>query len=94
MSTEQRVIAAIDVGTNSVHMVLASVADRSRVEVLTKEKDSVRLGSGLDDRHMLSGAAIQRGIDALSRCARLAREREALVVAVGTSALGEALNAE
>lgn len=94
MSTEQRVIAAIDVGTNSVHMVLASVADRSRVEVLTKEKDSVRLGSGLDDRHMLSGAAIQRGIDALSRCARLAREREALVVAVGTSALREARNAE
>ena len=80
--TYQRVIAAIDVGTNSVHMVLARIADRTRVEVLTREKDSVRLGSGLDGQGVLSEAAMQRGIDALGCCARLASERDAQVVAV------------
>ena len=92
--TYQRVIAAIDVGTNSVHMVLARIADRTRVEVLTREKDSVRLGSGLDGQGVLSEAAMQRGIDALGRCARLASERDAQVVAVGTSALRDATNAD
>ena len=39
-------LAAIDVGTNSLHLVVARVVGDDRFEVLTREKEMVRLGSG------------------------------------------------
>lgn len=87
-------LAAIDVGTNSLHMVVARIGERAGIEVLTREKAIVRLGSGLDGQGVLSEAAQDRGIDALGRCAAIAAERNADVVAVGTSALREAVNRE
>ena len=44
---DQGRIAAIDVGTNSVHMVVARVG-RTGFDVITTEKEVVRLGAGLD----------------------------------------------
>ncbi len=86
------VIAAIDIGTNSVHMVVARVAGASRFEVLTKEKDVVRLGSGASDMKRLDPDAIERGIVALDRCRRIAETHGAQIVAVATSAVREAEN--
>ena len=53
-------IAAIDIGTNSIHTVLARVLDRGRYEVLTREKATVRLGSGGGDMDTLrsTGASL------------------------------------
>ncbi|MEZ5371973.1 MAG: Ppx/GppA phosphatase family protein [Microthrixaceae bacterium] len=85
-------IAAIDIGTNSIHVVLAKVMDQGRYEVLTREKATVRLGSGADDMDRLSDDAMDRAIAALSRAAQLAADRDALVVAVATSAVREATN--
>ena len=87
-------IAAIDIGTNSIHTVLARVLDRGRYEVLTREKATVRLGSGGGDMDTLDADAIDRGIAALTRAAQLAVERNALVVAVATSAVREASNSK
>ena len=53
------VLAAIDIGTNSVHMVVARVTGSGRFEVLTREKEMVRLGSGADPR-TLAPDAIER----------------------------------
>ena len=39
------VIAAIDIGTNSIHMVVARTAGNDRFEVITRLKEMVRLGS-------------------------------------------------
>jgi exopolyphosphatase/guanosine-5'-triphosphate,3'-diphosphate pyrophosphatase len=85
-------IAAIDIGTNSIHTVLARALDQGRYEVLTREKATVRLGSGGGDMDTLDDDAIDRGIAALARAAQLAADRNALVVAVATSAVREASN--
>ncbi|MEZ5381732.1 MAG: Ppx/GppA phosphatase family protein [Microthrixaceae bacterium] len=85
-------IAAIDIGTNSIHMVLARVIDHARYELLTREKATVRLGSGGGDMDRLADDAMDRGIEALKRAAQLAADRDALVVAVATSAVREASN--
>lgn len=62
-------IAAIDIGTNSIHTVLAR---NRRYEVLTREKATVRLsaGSGGGDMDTLDADAIDRGIAALTRAAQ------------------------
>ena len=85
-------IAAIDIGTNSVHMVVARVASPERFEVLTRHKEMVRLGSGVGDMVHLEPDAIDRGVAALRRCQEIARGFGADVWAVATSAVREAEN--
>ena len=87
-------LAAIDIGTNSVHMLIARVAGNGRFEVVTRQKEMVRLGSGQGEMKELEPAAIDRGVAALARCRSLADSFDAPVYAVATSAVREALNAE
>lgn len=87
-------LAAIDIGTNSIHMLIARVAANGRFEVLTRQKEMVRLGSGKGEMKQLAPAAIDRGIAALTRCRSLAASFDAQIHAVATSAVREALNAE
>jgi len=86
------VLAAIDIGTNSVHMVVARVSGNGRFEVLTREKDLVRLGSSGGDMKLLTDDAIERGVKALDHCRRIAENWDAPIVAVATSAVREAEN--
>ena len=87
-------IAAIDVGTNSIHLIIASVDHRGLMTAHYKDKDAVRLGSGFKDMKHLSDEAIERGIAALKRFAEKAREYNAEIYAVATSAVREAENKE
>jgi len=87
-------IAAIDIGTNSVHMVIARVAGNDRFEVVTRQKEMVRLGSGQGEMKQLEPDAIERGVQALTRCKSLADSWGAEVHAVATSAVREARNAQ
>lgn len=85
-------IAAIDIGTNSVHMVVARRLDGGAPEILTREKEPVRLGRGSTDMKRLEPAAIDRTVAALDRFRRIADAHDADVVAVATSAVREAEN--
>jgi exopolyphosphatase/guanosine-5'-triphosphate,3'-diphosphate pyrophosphatase len=87
-------IAAIDIGTNSVHMLIARLAANDRFEVITRQKEMVRLGSGRGEMKVLEPDAIERGVAALGRCRSLADSFDAPVHAVATSAVREAQNAE
>ncbi|MEM7285894.1 MAG: Ppx/GppA phosphatase family protein [Actinomycetota bacterium] len=84
--------AAIDLGTNSFHLLVARLDAEGRFEVLAKEKETVRLGSGSGDMAQLTDDAMDRGIAALQRFRRIADSLEAQVTAVATSALREAAN--
>lgn len=93
--TEQpsdRVLAAVDIGTNSVHMVIARVGPDGRMEILEREKDMVRLGRSAGDMKELAPDAIDRGVAALQRCRSVADAHGAELVAVATSAVREAEN--
>ena len=57
-------IAAIDIGTNSIHLLVARPTENRRFDVLAREKEVVRLGSGSGDMKHLSADAIDRAIEA------------------------------
>lgn len=57
--------AAIDLGSNSFHMLVVRHIDGS-VQTMAKIKRKVRLAAGLDEHHALSMEAMQRGWDCLS----------------------------
>lgn len=85
-------IAAIDLGSNSFHMVLAK-ADHGEIRILERLGDKVQLAAGVDEDRLLSEEAIQRGLDCLRRFAQLtASLPEGAVRVVGTNALREARN--
>jgi exopolyphosphatase/guanosine-5'-triphosphate,3'-diphosphate pyrophosphatase len=84
-------IAALDVGTNSFHLVVARDTPNG-FEVLTREKRNVRLGEGGGEMKTLSEEAMDRGIDALHHMKKVADAHKANIVAVATSAVREAAN--
>lgn len=86
--------AAIDLGSNSFHMVIARVVDGA-MQVLGRLKQRVHLADGLDAQHNLSEEAMERGLACLALFAeRLQGFSPSNVTIVGTHTLREAVNAE
>jgi exopolyphosphatase / guanosine-5'-triphosphate,3'-diphosphate pyrophosphatase len=86
-------LAAIDIGTNSFHLIIVEVdTNTGSFNILGREKENVRLGSGSTDMKYLNDEAMARGIDALKRFKGLADSAEASVRAIATSAVREARN--
>ncbi|CAI0711959.1 exopolyphosphatase [Serratia proteamaculans] len=87
-------IAAIDLGSNSFHMVIARVVNGA-LQVLGRLKQRVHLADGLDSNNVLSEEAIERGLACLALFAeRLQGFPADNVTIVGTHTLRQAVNAE
>src|SRR5438105_3533910 len=86
-------LAAIDIGTNSLHMIVVRVRPDLSFEVVDREKEMVRLGAGGLDGRALTPQAMAAGLQVLSKFRRLAEShRVDEIVAVATSATREAEN--
>ncbi|MBD4919035.1 exopolyphosphatase, partial [Xanthomonas citri pv. citri] len=60
-----REFAAIDLGSNSFHMIVARIVNGS-IQILSRLKRRVRLADGLDENRILSQEAITRGVECLA----------------------------
>ncbi|MEW6321388.1 MAG: Ppx/GppA phosphatase family protein [Acidobacteriota bacterium] len=86
-------IAAIDIGTNSVHMIVVQIRPDFSFEVIDREKEMVRLGAGGLDGRKLTAEATGAALQALSKFERLARSHQVdEILAAATSATREAEN--
>ncbi len=90
--SSDEVYAALDLGSNSFHVLLARFEGR-RLVVLDRYKDTVRLASGLLDDGNLSEEAVVRALTALEKIAeRIQPLPSAYVRVVGTNTLRAAKN--
>jgi exopolyphosphatase / guanosine-5'-triphosphate,3'-diphosphate pyrophosphatase len=88
-------IAAIDLGSNSIHMVVVEASASGGFRVIGREKEMVRLGASTLARHHLSSAAMKRGLETLAKYKRLCETQGVdKLIAVATSAVREAGNGE
>ena len=86
-------IAAVDLGSNSFHLIVARTTSGEPV-VVDRLREMVQLASGLDDSHNLSEEAQERALECLGRFGERARHIPASSVrAVGTNTLRTAHNA-
>ena len=86
-------LAAIDIGTNSVHMIVVRVRPDFSFEIVDREKEMVRLGAGGLDGKKLTNESMNAALQALSKFARLAESHQVdEILAVATSATREAEN--
>lgn len=91
-----RIVAAIDVGTNSIHMAVTKIQPSlPAFTIIDREKETVRLGNFDEGTGELAEDAMNRAIKALKRCCSIASSLQADdVIAVATSAVREAKNGQ
>src|SRR6185295_12292595 len=86
-------IAAIDIGTNSLHMIVCRVRPDLSFEVIDREKDMIRLGTGGLDGRRLTEDAATAALLTLSKFLRIAASRGVdEIIAAATSAVRESEN--
>ena len=86
-------VAALDLGSNSFHLVVAELASHARFRVIERAKERVQLGESTFETGRISPAVFERGLTAL-RCLRAIVQRHTpeAVLAVATSAVRDAEN--
>ena len=87
-------LAAIDLGSNSFHLVIGRFAG-GHLDVVDRLREPVRLAAGLDDRKRLRRDAVERALACLRRFGQRLRGMPGHAVrAVGTNTLRSARNGE
>ena len=86
-------VAAVDLGSNSFHMVVARLV-HGEPSLVDRLRERVALAAGLDERKSLRADAQQRALECIARFGERVRSMpKGSVRAVGTSALRQARNA-
>jgi len=69
-------VAAIDIGTNSIHMIVVEIRPDFSFGVIDREKEMVRLGAGGLDGRALTPEATHAALQVLSKFRRLAESHQ------------------
>src|SRR6516165_10774764 len=86
-------LAAIDVGSNSIHLLIADVSLEGHLEVIDRVKEMVRLGRRSFTTGLLTQEAMELALRVLTHFRSLAEVRHVdRMRAVATSAVREASN--
>ncbi|BAM07230.1 Ppx/GppA phosphatase family protein [Leptospirillum ferrooxidans] len=93
MSLSNHRICLVDVGTNSVRMMVADVSNQRISKVILTDGKITRLGEGLHDTGIVGEAALSRTVELIAQFLSTAAPfRPDLVRLIGTSAVRQASN--
>ncbi len=88
-------ISAIDIGTNTILMLIADVLPDGTITVVRDEHTIARLGKGVDSSKRIMQETFQRALNILAKLKSISKEAGSQhIVACGTSALRDANNRE
>lgn len=93
MSEQEETLAAIDLGSNSFHLIVGKMVD-DQLRVVDTYKEMVRLAGGLDKRQRLKASAQKQALECLERLGqRIQGIAPENIRVVGTNTLRKAKNA-
>lgn len=88
-----KTIGIIDIGSNSVRLLLAEISDKNSLRIINELKEYVRLGDGFNENGVLSDDKIQLALDTLAAYKNVCSSFEvAEITAVATEAVRRAKN--
>jgi exopolyphosphatase/guanosine-5'-triphosphate,3'-diphosphate pyrophosphatase len=88
-------IAAVDMGTNSFHLIIVQVKSDGSFKIIDREREVIRLGSHKGKEFsFISEGEMEKAVDVLKDFAKIAQFYKAEVRAIATSAVREARNKE
>jgi exopolyphosphatase/guanosine-5'-triphosphate,3'-diphosphate pyrophosphatase len=86
-------LAAIDIGSNSIHMIVARIDGEGSFDIIAREKEMVRLGERSLAEGVLGEDAQRRGLDTLANFRKIAEGYGVSeIIANATSAVRESRN--
>ncbi len=85
-------IAAIDIGTNSFHLIIAYIDESNKIKILESDREVIRLNSVEKSSNIIPQNKIDSAIKILTEFKRIAEIYNAEIKAVATSAVREAEN--
>lgn len=92
--TEYEILAAVDLGSNSFHLIISRLRD-GHFQVVDKLREMVQLRAGLDENNILSDQAQQRAVACLQRFGERIKDLPTdRVRIVGTNTLRLAKNSQ
>jgi len=96
MQAEQpEILAAVDLGSNSFHMIVARLHETGTLSVIDKLRESIRLGGGLDESGKIDEQTRTRALACLERFGERIRDLpRGAVRVVGTNTLRVAKNSK
>jgi exopolyphosphatase/guanosine-5'-triphosphate,3'-diphosphate pyrophosphatase len=87
-------LAAIDIGSNSIHLAVVRVAPGQHLEIIDREKEMVRLGAGTLRIHSLTKETMDRAMAVLQRYKKISESnRVTRIITIATAAVRESNNA-
>jgi exopolyphosphatase/guanosine-5'-triphosphate,3'-diphosphate pyrophosphatase len=94
-SDNSRIVAAVDLGSNSFHMIVARLDESGTISVIDRLRETVRLGGGLKANGKLSKESMERALACLEKFGQRIRALPKGDVRVaGTNTLRVAKNAD
>ena len=88
-------IASIDIGSNTVRLLILESTDDQKLNLLVSKRDITRLGEGIDAQGKLTEHRMQTTLQVLSRFRQICLENgDPPLFAVATSAVREASNGQ
>jgi exopolyphosphatase/guanosine-5'-triphosphate,3'-diphosphate pyrophosphatase len=85
-------LAAIDVGSNSTHMLVVEMNAQGHYQILENQKEQTRLAADIDERLMLDANALSKMSTVLRRMKDVAMRHGAIIRCIATHPLREARN--
>jgi len=86
-------LASIDIGTNTILMLLCDVQPDGKIEVIRDDISFPRLGEGVDRAGLIDEGAARRALEILRSYKKISHDEGAVkIIACGTSAFREAAN--
>lgn len=85
-------IAAIDIGTNSFHLIIAYLDENNKIQVIDSARKVLRLSSVSQSKNIIHQKAIDQAVAILNDFGKTAKLHKAEIKAVATSAVREAEN--
>jgi exopolyphosphatase/guanosine-5'-triphosphate,3'-diphosphate pyrophosphatase len=91
----KKCISAIDMGTNSFHLIIVEVKQDGSFKIIDREREVVRMGSHKGKGFgLISEGEIEKAIDVLKDFNKISQFYNAQIRAIATSAVREAKNKE
>lgn len=86
-------LAALDIGTNSFHLIVISTTSAGEFNIIDKEREVIRLSEGnARDTKKIQPEGIERAVETIQRFKKIAELHGAKLRATATSAVREASN--
>jgi len=86
-------LAALDIGTNSFHLIVVSVSPTGEFKIIDREREVIRLSEGnIGENKSISPNSIEKAISIINKFNKIAESHGAPLRAIATSVVRESSN--